>query len=196
MATFLHGDRSSRTLQRRLGNIVVGQTQGAQGGTGRRYQGGRVDGSLTEGCARAQLGADDREQPRFHPWRPHSPTSRMAADSVIATTTAALKLADYVVTEAGFGADLGAEKFFDIKCRKAGLRPDAAVVVGRPMRALKMHGASLATLCEQENLGACWKADLPTSPVALLRNVRQFGVRRRSSRSIASAPTPRRNSTC
>src|SRR5690606_2020839 len=59
-------------------------------------------------------------------------------NSVIATRTA-LKLADYVVTEAGFGADLGAEKFFNIKCRKAGLRPNAAVVVAT-IRALKMHG--------------------------------------------------------
>ena len=59
-------------------------------------------------------------------------------NSVIATKTA-LKLADYVVTEAGFGADLGAEKFIDIKCRKAGLKPDAAVVVAT-VRALKMHG--------------------------------------------------------
>src|SRR5690606_20371816 len=59
-------------------------------------------------------------------------------NSVVATKTA-LKLADYVVTEAGFGADLGAEKFFDIKCRKAGLKPDAAVIVAT-IRALKMHG--------------------------------------------------------
>ena len=57
---------------------------------------------------------------------------------MIATKTA-LKLAEYVVTEAGFGADLGAEKFFDIKCRKAGLKPDAAVIVAT-VRALKMHG--------------------------------------------------------
>ena len=59
-------------------------------------------------------------------------------NSVIATQTA-LKLCDYVVTEAGFGADLGAEKFFDIKCRKAGLKPSAAVIVAT-VRALKMHG--------------------------------------------------------
>src|ERR1700723_4190798 len=59
-------------------------------------------------------------------------------NSLVATRTA-LKLADYVVTEAGFGADLGAEKFFDIKCRKAGLKPAAAVVVAT-VRALKMHG--------------------------------------------------------
>ena len=59
-------------------------------------------------------------------------------NSVIATQ-AGLKLADYVVTEAGFGADLGAEKFFDIKCRKAGLRPAAAVIVAT-VRAIKIHG--------------------------------------------------------
>ena len=68
-------------------------------------------------------------------------------NSVMATR-AGLKLADYVVTEAGFGADLGAEKFFDIKCRKAGLSPDAAVVVGT-IRALKMHGG-----VAKEDLGA------------------------------------------
>src|SRR6185436_17046929 len=59
-------------------------------------------------------------------------------NSVVATTTA-LKLADYVVTEAGFGADLGAEKFFDIKCRKAGLNPAAAVIVAL-VRAVEMYG--------------------------------------------------------
>ncbi len=59
-------------------------------------------------------------------------------NSVVATTTA-LKLADYVVTEAGFGADLGAEKFIDIKCRKTGIAPDCVVLVAT-IRALKMHG--------------------------------------------------------
>ena len=59
-------------------------------------------------------------------------------NSVLATSSA-LRMADYVVTEAGFGADLGAEKFFNIKCRKAGLSPDAVVIVAT-IRALKMHG--------------------------------------------------------
>ena len=59
-------------------------------------------------------------------------------NSVVSTKTA-LKLADYVVTEAGFGADLGAEKIFDIKCRKSGLKPDAVVLVATT-KALKMHG--------------------------------------------------------
>ena len=71
-------------------------------------------------------------------------------NSVIATR-AALKLADYVVTEAGFGADLGAEKFFDIKCRKAGLKPAAAVIVAT-VRALKMHGGVAKEALGAENL--------------------------------------------
>src|SRR6266496_6735432 len=73
-------------------------------------------------------------------------------NSVIATK-AALKLVDYVVTEAGFGADLGAEKFFDIKCRKAGLQPSAAVIVGT-LRALKYHGGADLKTVNQENMAA------------------------------------------
>jgi formate--tetrahydrofolate ligase len=73
-------------------------------------------------------------------------------NSVIATG-AALKLADYVVTEAGFGADLGAEKFVDIKCRKSGLRPDACVIVAT-IRALKYHGGADLKTLNTENLGA------------------------------------------
>ncbi|MGN2393234.1 formate--tetrahydrofolate ligase, partial [Pelomicrobium sp. G1] len=76
-------------------------------------------------------------------------------NSVIATQTA-LKLADYVVTEAGFGADLGAEKFVDIKCRKSGLRPDAVVIVAT-IRALKYHGGADLKSLNQENLAALEK---------------------------------------
>jgi len=76
-------------------------------------------------------------------------------NSVIATRTA-LKLADYVVTEAGFGADLGAEKFVDIKCRKSGLRPSAAVIV-TTVRALKYHGGVELADLKNENLAALQK---------------------------------------
>src|SRR5207237_6162546 len=76
-------------------------------------------------------------------------------NSVIATQSA-LKLADYVVTEAGFGADLGAEKFLDIKCRKSGLKPDAAVIVAT-MRALKYHGGVDVKEVNKENLAALEK---------------------------------------
>jgi formate--tetrahydrofolate ligase len=93
-------------------------------------------------------------------------------NSVMATR-AALKLADYVVTEAGFGADLGAEKFFDIKCRKAGLAPAATVLVAT-VRALKMHGGVAKNALSAENLPA-----LETGLANLARhiaNLRKFGV--------------------
>jgi formate--tetrahydrofolate ligase len=88
-------------------------------------------------------------------------------------TTLALKLADYVVTEAGFGADLGAEKFFDIKCRKTGLRPDAAVVVAT-VRALKMHGGVGKSELSSANPDAVSKglANLRRH----LENLARFGV--------------------
>ncbi|MCA8908260.1 MAG: formate--tetrahydrofolate ligase [Rhodospirillaceae bacterium] len=93
--------------------------------------------------------------------------------NTVMATRAALKMADYVVTEAGFGADLGAEKFFDIKCRKAGLKPDAAVVVAT-IRALKMHGGVAKGDLGKPNPAAVSKglANLGRH----LRNVAQFGV--------------------
>src|SRR3546814_912526 len=93
-------------------------------------------------------------------------------NSVIATR-AALKLADYVVTEAGFGADLGAEKFFDIKCRKAGLKPAAAVVVAT-LRALKMHGGAAREELGREDVDAVKKG--LDNLGRHLRNVALFGV--------------------
>jgi formate--tetrahydrofolate ligase len=93
-------------------------------------------------------------------------------NSVVATKTA-LKLADYVVTEAGFGADLGAEKFFDIKCRKAGLKPAAAVIVAT-VRALKMNGGVKKEDLGKENVEAVKKgcANLGRH----IENVKSFGV--------------------
>src|SRR3546814_4493783 len=93
-------------------------------------------------------------------------------NSVMATTTA-LKLADYVVTEAGFGADLGAEKFFDIKCRKVGLKPNAVVIVAT-VRALKMHGGVAKDAQGDENVHAVKKgcANLGRH----ISNVKKFGV--------------------
>ena len=93
-------------------------------------------------------------------------------NSVIATRSA-MKLADYVVTEAGFGADLGAEKFFDIKCRKSGIKPDAVVLVAT-IRALKMHGGVDKKLLGQENIAA-----LETGVKNLerhIQNIRKFGI--------------------
>ncbi len=91
----------------------------------------------------------------------------------LVATRAALKLADYVVTEAGFGADLGAEKFFDIKCRQAGLKPAAAVIVATA-RALKMHGGLAKSALDGEDLAALQRglANLERH----VANVRKFGV--------------------
>ena len=93
-------------------------------------------------------------------------------NSVLATKSA-LKLADYVVTEAGFGADLGAEKFFDIKCRKAGLTPDVAVVVAT-VRALKMHGGVSKENLKNENVLAVNKGC--ENLKRHLENMAKFGV--------------------
>lgn len=93
-------------------------------------------------------------------------------NSVIATK-AGLKLADYVVTEAGFGADLGAEKFFNIKCRNAGLSPDAAVIVAT-VRALKMHGNVAKDNLSEENVAAVQEGC--SNLVRHIENVKSFGV--------------------
>lgn len=93
-------------------------------------------------------------------------------NSVIATK-AGLKLADYVVTEAGFGADLGAEKFFNIKCRNAGLSPDAAVIVAT-VRALKMHGNVAKDDLSKENVAAVQEGC--SNLVRHIENVKSFGV--------------------
>ena len=93
-------------------------------------------------------------------------------NSVLATTTA-LKLADYVVTEAGFGADLGGEKFLDIKCRKTGLQPDCAVIVAT-IRALKMHGGVKKDDLKKEDLKAL-EAGM-TNLARHVENVHKFGI--------------------
>ena len=94
--------------------------------------------------------------------------------STVVATKAALKLSDYVVTEGGFGADLGAEKFFDIKCRKTGLKPSVAVVVAT-CRALKLHGgADEKTLSTVENVPALKKGICNLAKH--VENVQKFGV--------------------
>ncbi|MDX1655854.1 MAG: formate--tetrahydrofolate ligase, partial [Candidatus Competibacteraceae bacterium] len=126
-----------RDLQRRLGNIVCAYTRERKPVTARDLG---ADGAMTV-LLRDALSPNLVQTLEHNPAFIHGgPFANIAhgCNSVMATTTA-LKLADYVVTEAGFGADLGAEKFFDIKCRKAGLDPAAAVVVAT-VRALKMHG--------------------------------------------------------
>ena len=138
-------------LHRRLGNIVVGQTRDRAPVTASEL---KADGSMTV-LLRDALQPNLVQTLENNPAIIHGgPFANIAhgCNSVVATKTS-LKLADYVVTEAGFGADLGAEKFFDIKCRKAGLEPDAVVLVAT-LRALKMHGGVAMADLKEENVDA------------------------------------------
>src|SRR5438309_9531676 len=158
-------------LRRRLANIVVGQTRERQPVRSSDLKAAGSMAALLKYAIAPNLVQTLENNPAFIHGGPFANIAH-GCNSVIATTTA-LKLADYVVTEAGFGADLGAEKFFDIKCRKAGLKPAAAVVV-TTVRALKMHGGAARDQLRQENVRA-----LEGGFVNLarhLRNLRQFGV--------------------
>ena len=124
-------------LERRLGNIVVGRTREREPRRARDLQADGAMAVLLKNALMPNLVQTLENNPAFVHGGPFANIAH-GCNSAIATR-AALKLADYVVTEAGFGADLGAEKFFDIKCRKAGFTPAAAVVVATG-RALKMHG--------------------------------------------------------
>ena len=138
-------------LERRLGNIVIGQTRTREPRFSRELQ---ADGAMTvllKDALMPNLVQTLENNPAFIHGGPFANIAH-GCNSVMATR-AGLKLADYVVTEAGFGADLGAEKFFDIKCRKANLRPDAAVVVAT-IRALKMHGGAALRDLGAENVEA------------------------------------------
>ena len=124
-------------LQERLGAIVVGYTRDRKPATAREiYAEGAMTALLRDALQPNLVQTLENNPALIH----GGPFANIAhgCNSIIATRTA-LKLADYVVTEAGFGSDLGAEKFFNIKCRAAGLKPDAAVLVAT-VKALKMHG--------------------------------------------------------
>ena len=141
-------------LRHRLGKIIVGQTRNRKPV---RASDVKADGSMTALLKEAiapNLVQTLENNPAFIHGGPFANIAH-GCNSVIATKTA-LKLADYVVTEAGFGADLGAEKFIDIKCRKAGLKPDCAVLV-TTVRALKMHGGVEKQDLKTENLAALKK---------------------------------------
>ncbi|MBP6483649.1 MAG: formate--tetrahydrofolate ligase, partial [Rhodoferax sp.] len=124
-------------LKERLGNIVVAYTREQKPVTARDLQAHGAMTVLLHNAFAPNLVQTLENNPVFIHGGPFANIAH-GCNSVIATR-AALKLADYVVTEAGFGADLGAEKFFDIKCRKSGLRPSACVVVAT-LRALKYQG--------------------------------------------------------
>src|SRR5688572_7273354 len=124
-------------LKRRLGNIIVAQTRDKKYIRAADLQAAGAMTALLKDAFAPNLVQTIENNPAIIHGGPFANIAH-GCNSVVATK-AALKLADYVVTEAGFGADLGAEKFMDIKCRKAGLKPDCAVIVAT-IRALKMHG--------------------------------------------------------
>jgi formate--tetrahydrofolate ligase len=135
-------------LQERLGNIVVAYTRDKRPIHARDLQAEGAMTVLLRNALAPNLVQTMEGTPAFVHGGPFANIAH-GCNSVSATKTA-LRLADYVVTEAGFGADLGAEKFFDIKCRKAGLVPDAVVIVAT-VRAVKMHGGVAKDDLKQEN---------------------------------------------
>ncbi len=158
-------------LERRLGNIVIGYTREREPITAAQLDANGAMTVLLKDALMPNLVQTLENNPAFVHGGPFANIAH-GCNTVLATRSA-LKLADYVVTEAGFGADLGAEKFFDIKCRKAGLKPAAAVIVAT-IRALKMHGGVAKEDLGQENVEAV-KAGL-VNLGRHIRNVGQFGV--------------------
>jgi len=150
MAIFCLAD-SLADLKERLSKIVVGYTRAQKPIRAADLQAHGAMAVLLKDAIKPNLVQTLENNPAIIHGGPFANIAH-GCNSVIATR-AALKLADYVVTEAGFGADLGAEKFVDIKCRKSGLRPDAAVVVAT-VRALKYHGGADLKSLDQENLEA------------------------------------------
>jgi formate--tetrahydrofolate ligase len=145
---------SLEDLKKRLGNIVVGYTREQKPVTARDLNAHGAMTVLLKDALAPNLVQTLENNPAFIHGGPFANIAH-GCNSVIATQSA-LKLADYVVTEAGFGADLGAEKFLDIKCRKSGLMPSAAVIVAT-IRALKYHGGVDVKEVNKENLAALEK---------------------------------------
>lgn len=162
---------SLEDLRKRLGNIIIGVDRQKQPVRARDLQADGAMAALLKDALQPNLVQTLENNPAFIHGGPFANIAH-GCNSVMATKTA-LKLADYVVTEAGFGADLGAEKFFDIKCRKAKLAPAAAVIVAT-VRALKMNGGVAFGDLSQENVEAVKKgcANLARH----IRNVKSFGV--------------------
>lgn len=143
--------KTIKDLEERLGNIVVAYTRDKKPVTARELKAHSAMAVLLKDAFMPNLVQTLENTPAFIHGGPFANIAH-GCNSLVATDTA-LKLADYVVTEAGFGADLGAEKFFDIKCRKGDLKPSAAVVVAT-IRALKMHGGVSVKNLDQPNVDA------------------------------------------
>ncbi len=158
-------------LQERLGNIIIGYTRERKAVTCRDV---KADGAMTvllKDAMQPNLVQTLENNPAFVHGGPFANIAH-GCNSVVATKTA-LKLADYVVTEAGFGADLGAEKFLNIKCRKAGLAPSAIVIVAT-IRAMKMNGGVKKQDLGGENVQAV--KDGCANLGRHIENIGKFGV--------------------
>jgi formate--tetrahydrofolate ligase len=162
---------SLKDLEERLGGIVIGRSFKKTSVTARDLQASAAMTVLLRDAFRPNLVQTLEHTPVLVHGGPFANIAH-GCNSVVATN-AGLRLGDYVVTEAGFGADLGAEKFLDIKCRQAGLRPSAAVIVAT-VRALKMHGGVAKTELSKENTAAV-TAGLGNL-LRHIENVQQFGV--------------------
>ncbi|MEW9804571.1 formate--tetrahydrofolate ligase [Mesorhizobium marinum] len=160
-----------KDLQKRIGDIIVAYRRDKSPVYARDLKADGAMAVVLKDAMQPNLVQTLENNPAFVHGGPFANIAH-GCNSVVATTTA-LKLADYVVTEAGFGADLGAEKFFDIKCRKAGLKPAAAVIVAT-VRAMKMNGGVKKEDLGTENVEAVKKgcANLGRH----IENVKQFGV--------------------
>ncbi len=162
---------SIEDLNRRIGNIIVAQTRDRQPVRASQLKAAGAMTAVLKDAIKPNLVQTLENNPAFIHGGPFANIAH-GCNSVTATKLA-LKLCDYVVTEAGFGADLGAEKFFDIKCRKAGLKPSAAVVVATA-RALKFHGGIPRAQLGAENADAVTKGLVNLK--RHLENLKKFGV--------------------
>ncbi len=158
-------------LQKRIGNIVVGYTRSNEPVRASQLNADGAIAALLKDAFQPNLVQTLENNPAFIHGGPFANIAH-GCNSVV-STKAALKLADYVVTEAGFGADLGAEKFFDIKCRKSGLEPDAVVLVATT-KALKMHGGMQKEDLGTENVDAVKKGCKNLEKH--IENIGKFGV--------------------
>ena len=172
-------------LKKRLGNIIVAYTRDRKPVRASDIKAHGAMTALLKDALSPNLVQTLEGTPAFIHGGPFANIAH-GCNSVLATTTA-LKLADYVVTEAGFGADLGGEKFLDIKCRKAGLEPSCAVLVAT-IRALKMHGGVKKEDLKTENLKAL-EAGM-TNLARHVENMQKFGIVPVVSINRFSADTP------
>ena len=158
-------------LKKRIGNIVIGYSRSNEPIRAKQLNADGAITALLKDAFQPNLVQTLENNPAFIHGGPFANIAH-GCNTVVATKLA-LKLADYVVTEAGFGADLGAEKFFDIKCRKSGLKPDAVVLVATT-KALKMHGGVTKDNLGAENVDAVIKGCKNLK--RHIENIKKFGV--------------------